>query len=152
MTDWINYLKINDKYSDNEHQKSVLKFIFKWLDINEYYTQRYKGICGDKNKFLELKENPEVQDKYKQNAEEFLEEFEIINRNRRPNCYIKDMKNSNKKVYYHKQGKRRLEDLLKVIYQIRCNLFHGEKEPINHDLELISWAYNCLDKLKIIEE
>lgn len=39
-------------------------------------------------------------------------------------------------------------DILEVIYTIRCNLFHGRKDPINQDdLNYVSWACFILDRI-----
>lgn len=147
MTNWIKYLQIDDKYPENEERNKVLKFIFLWIKCNEYYNNKYCDICGDKNKFIELKENITMQCNYSQYSEEFLAKFEEFVPERRPNCYVIDMKHQNRKVYYHRFDKRRLEDLLKVIYQIRCNLFHGEKEPTSENIKFVCWAYDCLNIL-----
>lgn len=149
MTNWIEYLEVNSKYSSESDvgKRKVLEFIFLWLKVNEYYNQEYTNINKDKNKFLELKENLKIQNKYKQNSNKFLTEFATINYDRQPNYYVINMQHPDTKVYYYKPNKIGLEDLLKVIYQIRCNLFHGEKEPSGRDLDLISWAYDCLSIL-----
>lgn len=39
----------------------------------------------------------------------------------------------------------RLARLMSVVYQIRCNLLHGEKDPINdRDRDLVQWSYVVL--------
>ncbi|MBQ8750599.1 MAG: hypothetical protein IJZ30_03055 [Alphaproteobacteria bacterium] len=40
-----------------------------------------------------------------------------------------------------------LRNFLEVVYQIRCNFFHGSKIPDSINIKLICWAYDCLDKL-----
>jgi hypothetical protein len=41
-----------------------------------------------------------------------------------------------------------LNELLDVIYQIRCNLFHGQKSEIDpHDRELVDLAFHILSKI-----
>lgn len=41
-----------------------------------------------------------------------------------------------------------LDELLDVIYQIRCNLFHGQKSRIDpHDRELVELAFYILSKM-----
>ena len=48
-----------------------------------------------------------------------------------------------------------LDQVLDVIYQIRCNLFHGQKSMIDpHDKELVELAFHILSKLfkPIIDE
>ena len=40
------------------------------------------------------------------------------------------------------------DQLLDVIYQIRCNLFHGQKSEIDpHDCELVDLAFHILSKV-----
>lgn len=146
MIDWINYLEIDSKYANDEDKNKVLKFIFLWLKCNDYYNNEYHDICGDKNKFLEFKENVKIQQKYQQYWEIFLTEFEAIKPDRQPKCYVINMQNNNK-VYFYRYDKSKLEDLLKVVYQIRCNLFHGDKEPYSENIKFVSWAYDCLNAL-----
>jgi len=41
-----------------------------------------------------------------------------------------------------------LDELLNIIYQIRCNLFHGQKSRIDpHDRELVELAFYILSKM-----
>ena len=43
---------------------------------------------------------------------------------------------------------RSLDQVLDVIYQIRCNLFHGQKSMIDpHDRELVELAFQILSKI-----
>ena len=38
------------------------------------------------------------------------------------------------------------EDFLIVLYQIRCNFFHGGKLPFyNEDEKLVQWAFKCFN-------
>ncbi len=40
------------------------------------------------------------------------------------------------------------ESVLQVVYKIRCNLFHGRKDPARRrDLKLVSWAYFVLGRV-----
>jgi len=36
------------------------------------------------------------------------------------------------------------ESLIETVYQIRCNLFHGRKDSIEKDFELICISYDVL--------
>ncbi len=41
-----------------------------------------------------------------------------------------------------------LFELMQIIYQIRCNLFHGKKSMDDpHDLELVQLAYRILSRI-----
>ena len=41
-----------------------------------------------------------------------------------------------------------IDQVLDVIYQIRCNLFHGQKSMIDpHDHELVDLAFHILSKI-----
>lgn len=48
-------------------------------------------------------------------------------------------------AYFNNEHKT-CEDFFKVVYQIRCNLFHGNKEVENErNLDLVRWAYKYLN-------
>ena len=83
--------------------------------------------------------------KYNDLKENFLGKFKQIEGADTPRTWIKDIK-SNKKIYY-KENKSSLKDFLIIIYKIRCNIFHGDKPPMDSNIKIIAWAYDCLNEL-----
>jgi hypothetical protein len=61
---------------------------------------------------------------------------------------VLDMRPSHKGQSKSVSNVNSLDELLDVIYQIRCNLFHGQKSEIDpHDRELVDLAFHILSKL-----
>ncbi|MEM0148045.1 MAG: hypothetical protein QXN16_01575 [Candidatus Micrarchaeaceae archaeon] len=64
-------------------------------------------------------------------------------------CHVENSQNQTKKVSIVNNN---LEDVIKVIYQVRCNLFHGRKNPNdinNRDFRLINASYKLLLELML---
>jgi hypothetical protein len=57
-----------------------------------------------------------------------------------------------KKYKFLDEKHSELGDFLKILYQIRCNLFHGEKypDPSPNDLKILCWAGKRLEELLIL--
>lgn len=48
----------------------------------------------------------------------------------------------------HKASLERIAHLVSVLYQVRCNLVHGEKDPDSkRDHEVVSWSLDALNKI-----
>jgi len=60
---------------------------------------------------------------------------------------IKDMRPNQRRKYIHLNNTTNLEEVIKFIYQIRCNLFHGSKSPMNvRDKNLVELSGKILEK------
>lgn len=149
MVNWIEYLEINDKYAYNNKQKGVLNFIFLWLEINEYCNKKFENDISDREKMLKLQEENILKERYKNFKDNFLKEFTNLRRNGVLREFVVNMRkpNNQSSYKYFTSQKNDLCDFFGVIYQVRCNLFHGEKEPSAENVELVLWAYDCLNKL-----
>lgn len=152
---WINYLQIDSKYENENDKKEIIQFVFLWMKYNEYYNDKYGNssskwtrgrLMGDKEKALEICTKNSVVSKYANLKDNFISTFNqiafddgTINRQ-----YL--ISRDETQTPYN-QNNCSLEAFLKVVYKIRCNFFHGDKEPIRANIELIGWAYTCLNEL-----
>jgi len=55
-------------------------------------------------------------------------------------CPVNQVLGGERTIYYTIKKPYELDDVLKLIYAIRCNLFHGEKEARERDLRLVDVA------------
>ena len=149
MINWIEYLDIDNKYIDENAQRNILKFIFLWLKINEYCNKKYGSDKSDTKKINKLSDENILKEKYATLKDDFLEKFASQEKNGIQRTFVIDMRypNIESEYKYFTQEHDNLHDFLKIIYQIRCNLFHGEKEPSDENIELVLWAYDCLNEL-----
>lgn len=151
--EWLNRNLQPEAMSGNA--RKVIAFVFLWQEYNyKYNTIKNVKTGGDKIRALKLKDDNTAQQVYLTLKENFITSFSIIRsrvkKNNKPRTKLYINTKNTKFVEYNINGKDSLEDFLLIIYIIRCNFMHGEKlrkenEPI--DVELIGWAYDCLDEL-----
>jgi len=130
----------------NERVDDADRFISLWIAFNGWLREKYgeglfDGLLIDKvanshdlgTIFTSLKEQDYT---FKENLEK-LSRYNIIN-----------MRNSNNENNYRSYDGS-FESFIRVIYQIRCNLFHGRKsfEEDKKDYELIVLALKLLGPL-----
>ena len=149
MIDWIDYLKINENYNGDDINKNCIKFVFLWIKYNNYYNKHYTKEKNTKYKYererakaLNLKI---VRDRYDLLKEQFLDSFVDLPNNKSFRTYIMNLK-SNHQIEFNINHSC-LADFLETVYQIRCNLFHGDKLSREYDAKIISWAYESLNDL-----
>lgn len=126
--------------------KDWFKFAMLWFSFNSYYSGRYSNIRGEKNQIIEFaKDNKTLYESlltgkqagFKNVLEKFTETKSPEKRE-----YIKDMRpNGSRRVKFDSEHNS-CEDFFKVLYQIRCNFFHGGKRSdSDQDKKLIQWAF-----------
>jgi len=162
MHEWISFLELNNKYSNDENKRKCILFVFLWMAYNEYCNEKYGNKGSDKEKAISLATDATdqdaklIQDLYEELKDKFVKSFEKIEGADTPRTYIKNYyeearfykKNGQHKEQneYYKSGDD-LGKFLSIIYTIRCNLFHGDKPPNNTNIKIIIWAYDCLSEL-----
>jgi len=143
---WIEYLENHfDECND------YFKFAMVWMSFNSYYASRYNRTKGELNQIIKFaKDNKSLYSSLNDNGfSNILMEFKntgwLFNEPGDRNC-VADMRiGSNKKMYF-KEHNQSCKDFFKVVYQIRCNLFHGSKEVSDDgNKKLIKWAYKYLN-------
>ena len=145
---WNEFLELDDKYSSDEIKKKCIKFVFLWMEYNTFYNKTYdEPKERDRAKALNIET---INEKYNSVKERYLRTFEQLPCSEGIRTFIKNMQNG-RKIYYDR-NENNLEKLLSVVYQIRCNLFHGDKLAQDSNAKIIAWAYDCLyDLLKDTE-
>ncbi len=137
-----------EKFNKSGEEYEIFKFMALWMAFNSYLTWKKPKIYGDKAKVMKFaKENA----KAKENHIEFLKDNKYIG-------YVEEIKrdgvtsmrdDSNHVI----NNVNCLYEVMKCIYTIRCNLFHGGKSKEGRDLKLVESAHYILDKLfKPIQE
>lgn len=134
---WLRRAKRRHKYVDDGD-----RFISLWIAFNGWMRgqfgehlsdtellDRVKELTDFKNVFCELKNNnPDFSTNLSK-----LREYSVANMR-----YVGDMNKIEKSVVRYDET---FESLIKVIYQVRCNLFHGRK---NIDEDRKDYALVCL--------
>jgi hypothetical protein len=138
---WLDYLE-NSIYKD---ASSFLKFAILWLSFNAYLNEVYsETIKGDKNKVLAFAGVNANVDFFNNstNLVDTSKTFQKTKNNKR--LFVEDLQSRDisKRKYLNFNNNNNLEAYLMVIYQIRCNFFHGDKIPFDpDDTNLVEWAF-----------
>ena len=119
------------------------RFISLWIAFNGWMRGKFGEDIGDRCQIESVKrmqDFKEVFNKLKKETpafKEYLEELENIT------VVNMQFKNNREDIYRYDGS---FESLIEVIYQVRCNLFHGRKniEEDKKDIELVSLAYRIL--------
>ena len=119
------------------------RFISLWIAFNGWMKRIFGEAVRDSTLLARLKDSEEARivfEDLKRNKTSFNESLRQLSQ-----CTVADMKHledQNKVKKYDGS----FESLINVLYQVRCNLFHGRKD-INankKDIELVSLAYRIL--------
>jgi len=134
-----------NKYADIEPDK-IKKFIFRWIAFNGLYSILYSMEYGQVNT-----ENARDNEK----LEYFFNNFILTNKIPAAEIYSDAIKNIFKKeikrdtrgigdLLKNLECKEEIEEkarnLIKIVYKVRCRLFHGEKTPLLDVNEKVSNA------------
>lgn len=143
--EWLDYLA----HGIHKEDTSFLRFAVLWLSFNAYLNEisNTKTIRGDWKKVEEFSKDPkniEFFNKY-MIYEEIAQGFKDTKPQGRD--YVEDLKDRKvdrrKNLRLNDDTENKLGKYLSVIYQIRCNFFHGDKIPNDpDDKNLVDWAFN----------
>lgn len=143
---WLKFLN-----ADNEEDRSkVIKFMILWMAYNKWYNDKYFTLYGqfnDKKKAIELSKNEKALEIYEQLKKQFLVSFKNIpslhcEKGQRDRLWADS--SIEVEVLFNDQHSDLLQ-FLTLIYQMRCNFLHGNKEQNAVNVELIVWAYDMLN-------
>ncbi len=144
---WLDF--IHEKHSKED--LIFYQFAILWISFNSYLNYNYPKISGDHNKVRKFtEEHYDSFDNIKQLTNTYfswrLQQFKDTKTNGR--TFVIDMRTKNRKnpTKIPFDGYRNTcSDYFEIIYLIRCNYIHGEKQPLDKDdRELIKWAFNSL--------
>lgn len=139
---WVEAIKSFEK-SD---YKDWFKFAMLWFSFNSYYSEKYSHIGGEKNQVIKfVKDNKALyQSLLSDKQVDFKNVLEKFTETKSPSQreYVEDMRPNNKRSAKFNYKNNSCEDFFNVLYQIRCNFFHGDKESSSvEDKKLIQWAF-----------
>ena len=139
---WVEAIKSFEK-SD---YKDWFEFAMLWFSFNRYYSERYSKIRVEKNQIIKFaKDNKALYESLltgkQADFKNVLEKFTETKSPEKREC-IKDMRLNRSRCVKFNSEHNSCEDFFKVLYQIRCNFFHGGKRSdSDQDKKLIQWAF-----------
>lgn len=125
------------------------RFISLWIAFNGWMKGRFGEPVKDSTLIKRVKEFEDIIDVFnnlKTNDQDFAKNLDEIGK-----YSVLDMRHTDDRDR-QKRYDGTFESLIEVIYQVRCNLFHGRKGTRENekDLELIRLSHNIL--LPLFEE
>lgn len=119
------------------------RFISLWIAFNGWMKGEFGERGSDRALINEVKKNQTFKDtfiKVKNDSVEFHQNLDELS-----NYSVLDMRYMDDPSKYKKYDGS-FQSLFEVIYQVRCNLFHGRKDVDDDrkDFELVSLSYNIL--------
>ena len=139
---WKNHFNTNGIPFDKE---PFIPFMTLWMSYNNFYNN-FTGC--ERTRACKIGEDEKAKKIFEDNKDKFLFEFSNIPQsNSTPRLCVINPKERKRNAYFDEQHPE-IKDFLSAVYQIRCNLFHGDKSPhIDVDKGLVKWAYECLYKI-----
>lgn len=138
IPEWIKRAERKDVMVDNAD-----RFMALWVAFNGWLKKKYGESRTDKMLIHKAKENEELKSIFETNKTG-NDEYKIY-LTRLEQYSVRDMRKPDDENR-NKEYNGSYESLIEVIYQIRCNLFHGRKnvDEDEKDYELIEMAYHLL--------
>lgn len=142
FNNWKRYFGNKNLSFDRE---PIIAFITLWMSYNSYYNQ-FSG--RELTKSCKLSANSKAQKIYALYKDAILDSFsKIPHKDDSIRLFVESNLSDKPPVKFDKKHCK-LKNFLSVVYQIRCNLFHGQKSPyIDSDEMLVKWAYENLYKI-----
>jgi hypothetical protein len=144
---WINYNIFTERWLQRaERGKEYIddgdRFISLWIAFNGWMKGKFGEAVKDSTLVKRVKDSGEVQQIFEnmKNDKKFAELLQQLS-----TYTVIDMRypNDNNRL---KKYAGNLDSLMCVLYQVRCNLFHGRKdvEEDQKDFELVRLSYQIL--------
>lgn len=142
---WIEYLE-KGQYSEDSH---FLRFAVLWLSLASFLNERYQ------EEFRESKKLEKFQKEFAEEYKRLVEEDEIFKKilnlefpktSETSREFVENLQTGRieDRDYFSNENIYDFTKFINVIYQIRCNFFHGDKIPFDpEDEKLVLWAYKA---------
>jgi hypothetical protein len=119
------------------------RFISLWIAFNGWMRGMFGEDIGDRRQIESVKGMQDFEEVFnklrKEDAafREYLEELENVS------VVNMQFKNNREDIYRYRGS---FESLIEILYQVRCNLFHGRKnvDEDKKDFELVGLSYRIL--------
>lgn len=143
----VNYEYFTEKWLERAERKEnetidiCDKFISLWIAFNGWMKSKFGEPIKDSTLITRLKDFQDIKkvfDQLQQQDQTYISNLRELRR-----YTVLDMRYADD-IKRNKEFDGSFNSLIDVIYQVRCNLFHGRKDDDNKDLHLITLSYNIL--------
>lgn len=142
---WVEFLE-KGLYSQ---ESEFLRFAVLWLTLASFLNERYPKEEKEAGKLCKFKEDYSSFYKDLVQAELTFRDIlttEFSETKKSGREFVQNLQPGKEKVKYSfvKGDIQDFSKFINVIYQVRCNFFHGRKFPFDkEDKKLVKWAYNA---------
>lgn len=135
---WLERAERGREYIDNGD-----RFISLWIAFNGWMRGKFGEDLRDKSQIESVKKMSDFNQVFESLKQENLDFRECLDELKKIPVVNMQFKNNREKVYRYDGT---FESLIELIYQVRCNLFHGRKdiEDDRKDIEMVGLAYRIL--------
>ena len=119
------------------------RFISLWIAFNGWMRGKFGEDIGDRSQIESVKRLQDFKEVFTQLREDDLAFKESLDKLEGLSVVNMQFRNNREDIYEYDGT---FESLIEVIYQVRCNLFHGRKDidEDKKDIKLVSLAYRLL--------
>jgi len=119
------------------------RFISLWIAFNGWMRGKFGEDIRDRSQIESVKKMQDFKEVFNQLREDNLAFKECLDKFEGLSVVNMQFRNNGEDVYRYDGT---FESLIKVIYQVRCNLFHGRKniDEDEKDFELVGLSYRIL--------
>ena len=119
------------------------RFISRWIAFNGWMRGKFGEDIADRSKIESVKRMQDFKEVFNQLREGNLTFKECLDKLEGLSVVNMQFRNNREDVYRYEGN---FESLIEVVYQVRCNLFHGRKniDEDKKDFELVVLSYRIL--------
>jgi len=145
---WIVWEIFTNRWLQRAERKQVFvddgdRFISLWIAFNGWMRGRFGEAIGDRNQIEAVKEMQDFKDVFNNLKTTDVQFRECLEKLKTLPIVNMQFRNNQEVIYVYDET---FESLIELIYQVRCNLFHGRKDIADDekDIEAVSLAYQIL--------
>jgi len=145
---WVNWEIFTERWLERaERGRRIIddgdRFISLWIAFNGWMRGKFGEAIGDRCQIESVKKMRDFKNIFSRLREENIAFKECLDELEGLSVVNMQFRNNREDIYRYDGN---FESLIEVIYQVRCNLFHGRKniDEDKKDIELVGLAYRIL--------
>ena len=145
---WIDWRVFTERWLERAERGHRIiddgdRFISLWIAFNGWMRGKFGEDIGDRSQIESVKRLQDFKEVFTQLREDNLAFKESLDKLEGLSVVNMQFRNNREDIYEYDGT---FESLIEVIYQVRCNLFHGRKDidEDKKDIKLVSLAYRIL--------
>lgn len=145
---WVDWRIFTDRWLQRAERGNVCiddgdRYVSLWIAFNGWMRGRYGEATSDRDQIESVKRMDDFKRVFTQLREDSTSFRGCLDKLKRVSVINMQFRSGREEVHTYDGS---FESLIEVIYQVRCNLFHGRKDidEDRKDIELLTLAYQAL--------